>query len=91
MAGRARPQCTTRPNENSPPSTSTGITSFGPNLPSRISLDSGFSTRCWMARFSGRSDHQIALDFVTAVRGVPADHEEAALLLSAVESCCGGD
>jgi exonuclease SbcD len=44
-----------------------------------------------MARVSGRSDHQIALDFVTAVRGVGADREESALLRAAVESCCGGD
>jgi len=44
-----------------------------------------------MARTTGRSDHQIALDFVSAVRGVPAGREEAALLQAAVESCCGGD
>ncbi len=44
-----------------------------------------------MARVTGRSDHQIALDFVSAVRGVEADREESALLQAAVESCCGGD
>jgi exonuclease SbcD len=44
-----------------------------------------------MASFSGRSDHLIALDFVEAVRGVPADREESALLQVAVETCCGGD
>ena len=44
-----------------------------------------------MARVTGRSDHQIALDFVAEVRGVPADREEAELLQLAVESCCGGD
>jgi exonuclease SbcD len=44
-----------------------------------------------MARATGRSDHQIALDFVSAVRGVPADGGESALLQAAVESCCGGD
>ena len=44
------PQCTTRSKVNCPGarigSTSTGITSFGPNLPSSSNLDSGFSMRC---------------------------------------------
>jgi exonuclease SbcD len=44
-----------------------------------------------MARVTGRSDHEITLDFVSAVRGVAADREESALLQAAVESCCGAD
>ena len=44
-----------------------------------------------MPRTTGRTDHQIALDFVAEVRGVPADREEAELLQLAVEACCGGD
>ncbi|MGL5826933.1 MAG: exonuclease SbcCD subunit D [Nocardioides sp.] len=34
-----------------------------------------------------RSDHDIALDFVSAVRGIPATSEEAALLLTACDGC----
>lgn len=37
----------------------------------------------------GRSDHQIALDFVEAMRGRPADADESALLQLASEACCG--
>jgi DNA repair protein SbcD/Mre11 len=37
---------------------------------------------------SGRSDHQIALDFVAAMRGAPADEAESALLREATEACC---
>src|SRR5450830_512635 len=33
------------------------ISSFGPNLPSRISFDSGFSICCWIARFNGRAPY----------------------------------
>src|SRR5690606_6753163 len=35
----------------------------------------------------GRSDHQVALDFVAEVRGVPASVEEAALLQDACDAC----
>jgi exonuclease SbcD len=35
----------------------------------------------------GRSDHQISLDFVAAVRGTPASTEESTLLLEACDSC----
>ena len=35
--------------------TSTRITSFGPNRPSRMCLASGFSICDWMARFNGRA------------------------------------
>jgi exonuclease SbcD len=38
---------------------------------------------------AGRSDHQIALDFVAAMRGRPADADESALLQLASEACCG--
>lgn len=37
---------------------------------------------------TGRSDHEVALDFVVAVRGVEATTEEAALLQQAVDACC---
>lgn len=36
---------------------------------------------------TGRSDHQIALDFVSEVRGTPADEAESALLREACDSC----
>jgi exonuclease SbcD len=35
----------------------------------------------------GRSDHQIALDFVASVRGTAADDEEALLLQAACDAC----
>ncbi len=40
-----------------------------------------------VARLRGRSDHEITLDFVTDLRGVPADAAESALLLSACDAC----
>ncbi len=39
-------------------------------------------------RVAGRSDHDIALDFVAELRGVPATPAESALLLEACDSCC---
>lgn len=39
------------------------------------------------ARAEGLSDHEIALDFVAAVRGTPASAEESALLLDACDAC----
>lgn len=36
----------------------------------------------------GRSDHEIALDFVAAVRGTPASDDESALLRDACDACC---
>ena len=39
---------------------------------------------------TGRSDHEIALDFVADVRGTPATEAEAALLLDACDSCRHG-
>ncbi len=35
----------------------------------------------------GRSDHRVALDFVEAMRGVPARDDEAALLMRACDAC----
>jgi DNA repair protein SbcD/Mre11 len=35
----------------------------------------------------GRSDHQVALDFVDAMRGVPATDDESALLMQACDAC----
>lgn len=37
----------------------------------------------------GRSDHDVALDFVRELRGVPASDAESALLGEAVDACCG--
>jgi exonuclease SbcD len=36
---------------------------------------------------AGRSDHEIAVDFVAAVRGLPATTEESALLRDACDAC----
>jgi len=38
-------------------------------------------------RLEGRSDHEIAVDFVTAVRGTPATSAEAALIMDACDAC----
>ena len=35
----------------------------------------------------GRSDHEVALDFVEAMRGAPAADDESALLLQACDAC----
>lgn len=40
------------------------------------------------ARLQGRSDHDIALDFVAEMRGAAATEEEAALLRDAFDACC---
>jgi DNA repair protein SbcD/Mre11 len=40
------------------------------------------------ARGTGRSDHEIALDFVADLRGGPATAVESALLREAVDACC---
>ncbi|WP_457206954.1 exonuclease SbcCD subunit D [Nocardioides sp. P5_C9_2] len=40
------------------------------------------------ARAAGRSDHDVALDFVAELRGAPASVAEAALLREAVDACC---
>jgi len=37
---------------------------------------------------AGRSDHDIALDFVEAMRGAPATDAESALLRAACDACC---
>ena len=39
------------------------------------------------ARVRGRSDHEIALDFVADLRGEPATAAETALLALACEAC----
>jgi exonuclease SbcD len=39
-------------------------------------------------RVQGRTDREVALDFVAAVRGAPASTVEAALLGEAVDACC---
>jgi exonuclease SbcD len=41
-----------------------------------------------IASVAGRRDHDIALDFVTELRGVPATPAESALLLDACDACC---
>jgi exonuclease SbcD len=40
------------------------------------------------ARVTGRSDHEIALDFVAELRGVPATPTESTLLRDACDACC---
>jgi exonuclease SbcD len=40
------------------------------------------------ARLQGRSDHDIALDFVAEMRGAAATDEESALLRDALDACC---
>ena len=40
------------------------------------------------ARPKGRSDHDIALDFVADMRGTAASAAEAGLLRRAVDACC---
>jgi len=40
------------------------------------------------ARRAGRSEHDIALDFVNDLRGVPATGAESTLLREAVDACC---
>ncbi len=35
----------------------------------------------------GRGDHEVALDFVDAMRGAPATDDESALLLQACDAC----
>ncbi len=41
-----------------------------------------------VARTHGRSDHDIALDFVAELRGVPATEAESRLLRRACDACC---
>ena len=41
-----------------------------------------------VARVAGRRDHDIALDFVAELRGVPATAAESDLLLDACDACC---
>lgn len=41
-----------------------------------------------VARRAGRSDHDVALDFIGDLRGVPATIQESALLGEAVDACC---
>ena len=40
------------------------------------------------ARTAGRSDHEVTLDFVSALRGAPATRAESELLRDAVDACC---
>lgn len=40
------------------------------------------------SRASGRTDHDVVAEFVTAVRGRPPSRPEAALLRDAVDACC---
>lgn len=56
------------------------VLSFAPNGAVPLSLPT--------ASVAGRSDHEIALDFVAELRGVPATEAESELLLSASDACC---
>lgn len=49
---------------------------------------SGARTAAPAARLQGRSDHDIALDFVADMRGAAATEAEAALLRDAFDACC---
>ena len=49
---------------------------------------SGARTATPAARLHGRSDHDIALDFVADMRGAAATEAEAALLRDAFDACC---
>ncbi|CAA9411266.1 MAG: SbcD_Mre11 [uncultured Nocardioides sp.] len=44
--------------------------------------------RAPQTRTTGRRDHDIALDFVSELRGVPATPAESALLMQACDACC---
>ncbi|MFC6344966.1 exonuclease SbcCD subunit D, partial [Nocardioides hankookensis] len=48
----------------------------------------GTSAAVPLARPQGRSDHDIALDFVAELRGAPATDDETALLQAACDACC---
>ncbi len=49
---------------------------------------SGLPAGAPAARVHGRSDHEIALDFVVEMRGVAASVDESTLLREAFDSCC---
>jgi exonuclease SbcD len=49
---------------------------------------SGTTSTTPTARAAGRSDHDVALDFVAELRGAPATSVESALLREAVDACC---
>lgn len=50
--------------------------------------EAGHRTDSPAAQVSGRSDHEIALDFVADLRGAPATPTESRLLQAACEACC---
>ena len=56
------------------------VLSFAPGRPE--------SDAAPVARTHGRSDHDIALDFVTELRGTPASDAESDLLRLACDACC---
>ena len=60
-------------------------------FPHTLSLVFEATTSTTLSRrpLAGRSDHDVTLDFVGAVRGRAADDAEASLLREAVEACCG--
>ncbi len=49
---------------------------------------SGARSSVPLAQVQGRSDHQIALDFLDEMRGDPASDDESALLRDAFDACC---
>ena len=59
-----------------------------PHILSLSFASSPAAPRVTGARATGRSDHQIALDFVADLRGGPATDAESLLLRDAVEACC---
>ncbi|HEX7716568.1 MAG TPA: exonuclease SbcCD subunit D [Marmoricola sp.] len=58
-----------------------------PHAVALIFSPTGAAPRPERPRLEGRSDHQIALDFVSAVRAVPATSRESALLRDACDAC----
>ena len=56
-------------------------------MPSWTAVTVAPGTTAPLARTQGRSDHEIVLDFVSDLRGVPATEAEAALLLDACDGC----
>jgi DNA repair protein SbcD/Mre11 len=58
-----------------------------PHAVALVFAPEGGSTARSRVALEGRSDHQIAVDFVAAVRGTPASDAESALIRAACDAC----
>jgi exonuclease SbcD len=58
-----------------------------PHTVALVFAPEGEPERAQRVRLEGRTDHQIAVDFVAAVRGTPATDTESALLRDACDAC----